>query len=138
MNNDNLEEYVKSNLKILVNKSISPVKSVAAAIDFIKKIEKLNLNEVCLFITKLIFGEEIDYPQNVGNINKEYVFSIIDMDTLTFGLLKIYNYILKNVKLSNGEKRENKKIILEYIEEIKVLDPDNNNVNYEEILNLFI
>lgn len=130
---ESINEIVKNNLKILINKSLTKERSINAATDFIKKIENLNLSKVCIHITKLIFNEEICIPQTAGRINADYVFSIIDMDSLIFGLYKIYKYILNKVKLSKKEKNENVKIILEYIKE----DPDNENQIYENILQLF-
>jgi len=135
--NDKIYETVKNNLKILVNKSVNITRSKLAASDMIRNIEKLNLTEVCFYITRLIFNEEIIQPQKAGDINESYTFSIIDMDELIFGLFLVYKNILSKVKLSKLEKQKNRNIILRYIEENKIFDPDNNNPNYEKILNLF-
>lgn len=135
--NDKIYNTVKYNLKTLVNKSTNISRSKLAAKDMIKNIEKLNLTKVCFYITKLIFDEEIIEPQKAGYINESYTFNIIDMDELVSGLLIVYKYILANVKLSDFEKEKNRNIILKFIEDNEIHDPDNDNPNYRKILNLF-
>jgi len=126
MNDKEIKQFVKNNLKILINKSTDKNKSINASKDFIRQTDSLNLSKVCVNVTKLIFNEEICSFQKPGEINEAYAFQLIDHDSLSHGLLKIYDHILKHIKLEEDKRKTCKNYISNYIIEYGQYDDNNN------------